>query len=139
MGRTNELLLSSVEKVGPLVPTGSAWRIARMYPALRGLISPRERYRRLNAGRGSPYLKAGTGKPCAWHSRPKLCPVVRSNERLLSSVENLGALLPTGSARRGGGRESYQSRPQGTAREPARCALRETSCEKSRDVARHCL
>lgn len=126
VGRTNELLLSSVEKVGPLAPTGSghqpqtshgqaiprayrgvstAWTLQGQgdYPSVANGITlqgfPATSSRLLAAARGLPYLMVGTGKLCAWHRSPKLWPVARSMERLLSSVENLGALAPTGSAR----------------------------------------
>jgi hypothetical protein len=44
-----------------------------------------------------PYLNAGTGKACAWQSSPKLCPTDLTNQLLLESPENVGALAPTGS------------------------------------------
>ena len=43
------------------------------------------------------YLKIGTGNPCAGQRRAKLCFAERKNKLLLSSVENVGPLAPTGS------------------------------------------
>jgi hypothetical protein len=39
----------------------------------------------------------GTGNPCAKHNNPNPSPELIINELLLSFVENLGVLAPTGS------------------------------------------
>lgn len=44
------------------------------------------------------HLNEGTGKLWAGHNTAKLWPACRSIQDLFTSVENVGALLPTGSA-----------------------------------------
>jgi len=43
------------------------------------------------------HLINGTGKACAWHKSPKLCPIFLTNVLLFDSDENVGAFAPTGS------------------------------------------
>lgn len=43
------------------------------------------------------HLNEGTGKLWAGHNTAKLWPACRSIQDLFTSVENVGALLPTGS------------------------------------------
>lgn len=42
-------------------------------------------------------LNNGTGNPCAWHNKPKPELISRTNDMLVASEENVGALSPTGS------------------------------------------
>lgn len=42
-------------------------------------------------------LIKGTGNAWAWHNKPKLWPAYFWNVELFNSVENVGALEPTGS------------------------------------------
>lgn len=57
-------------------------------------MNPEHRKRCITPG---TYLNVGIGKPCARHNKPNPSPELITNELLLSLVENLGTLAPTGS------------------------------------------
>lgn len=80
--RKNKPLLLSVENAGPFAPTGSRYKW---------------NCNKINYKHSLTHRNIGTGNPCAGHKRAKPWPSDRKKELLLSSVENIGLLAPTGS------------------------------------------
>ncbi len=104
------LILSFVANFGPAPPIGSAefnWSssLDTLEQTMNAGMPPvnNNNTTTMKGAECSLYLKAGLGEACAGHRRPIWLPDFKMKVLLLSGVENLGAELPTGSKKRGGG------------------------------------